>query len=129
MTTENKLKEIIKEKYGSVSEFARQINLNESTVRTVLSVSGIHKTSVNVLFKITRALYLDAERLYLGEIKYLDELKNDIVYKSNKFINELRGGEYTLNGEKLTRSEIEDIVSTIKFSIEQINRRREEETK
>ena len=94
MTIENKLKDIIKEKYGSVSEFARQIDLNESTVRTVLSVSGIHKTSVNVLFKITKALYIDAESLYFGEIKYLDELKNDIVYKSSSFINELRGGEY-----------------------------------
>ena len=62
MTTEDKLKNLIVCKYGSMVNFSKEIDMANSTLATIMK-NGIHKASVNNVIKICQALGISADEL------------------------------------------------------------------
>ena len=72
MTIENKLKDLITEKYGSMVKFSQEIEMANSTLATIMK-KGIHNANVNNIIKICKALQISA-----------DELANDRIVPINE---------------------------------------------
>ena len=84
MTIERKLKELIKEQYGSVSEICRQVGMPVTTLDTILK-RGIANSNITNIIKITNALNISADALAEGRIeKKLTEIKIEKLTPDNK---------------------------------------------
>ena len=84
MTIEQKLKELIKEQYGSVSEICRQVGMPVTTLDTILK-RGIANANITNIIKITNALNISADALAEGRIeKKLTEIKIEKLTPDNK---------------------------------------------
>jgi len=105
MSIEDRLKELIIEKYGNMVNFCKQINMANSTLATIMK-SGVHKANVSNIIKICKALGISADELANGNIvpirtdpiieyaKRLSLLSPDVredVYKYIDFL-ESKGG-------------------------------------
>ena len=62
MKVEEKLKDLIIEQYGSISEFSSKISMPNSTLVSVLK-RGIHNSSVTNIIKICKALGISTDEL------------------------------------------------------------------
>jgi len=69
---ENELKELILERYGSLSEFCKKIDLPWTTLDSILK-RGVDKANIRNILKITSELGIDVERLASGEIVYKED--------------------------------------------------------
>ena len=69
---ENELKDLILEKYGSLSEFCKKIDLPWTTLDSILK-RGVDKANIRNILKITSELGIDVERLASGEIVYKED--------------------------------------------------------
>lgn len=99
MTIEEKLKETILNRYGSVVKFAEDAGLSNSTVATILT-RGIHKASIDNILKICKTLGISAdelaqdrivptyEKLHAADINDLLAIINSNVYIDEKKLNE-----------------------------------------
>lgn len=67
MTTEEKLKAYILERYKSIREFTIKIDIPYSTLDSVFK-RGIDNSSLGVIFKVCDALNIDVDALAEGEI-------------------------------------------------------------
>lgn len=65
ITSEEILKETIKEKYGNVLRFSKAVQIPESSIRNIFN-RGVESVSAGVLVKICKALNLDVESLVSG---------------------------------------------------------------
>lgn len=74
MTIEEKLKQLILDRYKSIRSFTKEINIPYSTVDTMLK-RGIGGTSITTVLKICNALNIDADALIDNE---LQEKQNSI---------------------------------------------------
>lgn len=68
MTTEEKLKNLIKERYHSVREFAIDIDMPYSTLDSIFK-RGIANSSIANVVKICKALHISTDALADGEIR------------------------------------------------------------
>lgn len=134
MTTEDKLKAYILERYRSLREFGLTHDIPTSTLDSVLK-RGIDNSSVGVIFKICKALNISPDALAEGEIvpKPLDYSlviggnQIDIEYKESKEVDQiledtkkrlLAYRDLTLEGKKVKKEEINTIVNGIDISLE-----------
>lgn len=69
---ENELKDLILDKYGSLSEFCKKIDLPWTTLDSILK-RGVDKANIRNILKITSELGIDVERLASGEIVYKED--------------------------------------------------------
>ena len=63
------LKELILEKYGSLAEFCKKIDLPWTTLDSILK-RGVDKANIKNILKITTELRIDVERLADGKIVF-----------------------------------------------------------
>jgi len=73
MTIEERLKEMMIQKSGSVNKFAHECGLSTSTVATMFT-RGANKTNINTIVKICKALNISADELSDGRITPLPDL-------------------------------------------------------
>lgn len=66
---ENKIKEMIIEKYGSVKRFADKIQVPYTTIDTILK-RGLLKSNVLNVIKICKELEIDIDELENGKVVY-----------------------------------------------------------
>lgn len=64
---EERLKDYIKEKYGNVSAFCKEIGMANSTFATIMT-NGIQCANVKNIIKICQALNISADELAKGNI-------------------------------------------------------------
>lgn len=138
MTTEEKLKSYILERYKSIREFTIVIDMPYSTLDSVFK-RGIDNSSVGVIFKICKALNISPDALAEGEIisKPLDyDLviggnQIDIEIKETKEVDQileetkerlLAYRDLTLEGKKVKKEEINTIVNGIDISLEMVKK-------
>ena len=69
---EYELKELILERYGSLSEFCKKIDLPWTTLDSILK-RGVDKANIRNILKITSELRIDVECLANGEIVYKED--------------------------------------------------------
>lgn len=83
-STEKKLKEYIKEKYGSLSAFCKSIGMPWTTLDSILK-RGIDNSSIHNILKITSALGISADALANGSIEEkLTKIEIEKLNKDNK---------------------------------------------
>jgi len=70
-STEDFVRERIKDLYGSIPKFAREIEIPEQSIYTVLR-KGFGGSSINVVIPICKALHLDPMALRDGRIRGVD---------------------------------------------------------
>lgn len=134
MTTEDKLKAYILERYRSLREFCLTHDIPNSTLDSVLK-RGIDNSSVGVIFTICKALNISPDALAEGEIvprplyntMVVDGNQIDIEYKESKEVDQiledtkkrlLAYRDLTLEGKKVKKEEINTIVNGIDISLE-----------
>jgi hypothetical protein len=134
MTTEEKLKNYILERYKSIREFTIAIDMPYSTLTGVLT-RGIDNSSVGVIFKICKALNISPDALGEGEIVprslVIDGNQIDIEIKEPKEVDQiledtkkrlLTYRDLLLDGKKVKKSEINTIVNGIDISLEMVKK-------
>jgi DNA-binding Xre family transcriptional regulator len=126
MTIEQQLKELILSRYENVIDFTKKIGMPNSTFASILH-RGVSKASVNNIIKICQELEISADELSNGKIvpqshpkeieqpqdiqDVLSIAKMNIAYK-----------KLTLDGEPLTKDDIEIIFDAIDFSLKVIRK-------
>ena len=131
MTIEERLKELILSKYGTVKDFANLTDLPYGTVDTILR-RGIHKASVTNIIKICQTLGISTDELAKEKIVSIDKKTInrshmtemlDIVVYAKRNINDF--SDLTIDGKKMTKSEIEMLIDAVDVTIRFIKRSRE----
>lgn len=120
MTPEQKLKELILDRYKSVNQFGKIIGVNESTIRSILNDHGIGRAHLDVLFKITTELGIDAESLYNGDIVFLKDLETDLTRQISRLVINIRENPCSINGRYLTSEEKETLIRVIRDEVEKL---------
>ena len=101
MTIEESLKKLILERYGSVSEFTRRIDLPRTTIASVFS-RGINNSSVTTILKISKALGISADALAENKIVFYEDIIEDDVE------------HYSDNSKELDIVEVRDIIKEMR---------------
>lgn len=132
MNIEDKLKELITERYGSVIEFSKSIGIANSTLNSILN-RGINNANVGNVIKICRELGISTDELSKGKIVPQDVgSKEDItdireIMKITK-IN-ISTFDLKLDGIPLNNVEKECIFDAMELVVDFVrkNRKREKE--
>ena len=131
MTIEEKLKELILSKYGTVKDFANLTDLPYGTVDTILR-RGIHKASVTNIIKICQTLGISTDELAKEKIVSIDKKTInrshmtemlDIVVYARRNINDFC--DLTIDGKQMSKSEIEMLIDAVDVTVRFIKRNRE----
>lgn len=128
-TLENRLKEMIIEKYGNVKTFTSKIGMPNSTFVSILR-RGVNNANVNNIKMICEALNISTEALAAGQIMPVDVQPN----KNGNFsdindllsfvkINILTTKDISINGEALTNDERQTLVDAFELSCELLRRK------
>ena len=128
MTTEERLKEYIKEHYGTVREFCDKYGFPYSTVSTIFK-RGISKASVTTIIKICQALNISTDELVQGNIVPVEKVIPDLMDLSRNYITMIDELPIKLNGEVLTKAERWSIRRSLEVAIDIIKASREEQKK
>lgn len=89
MDRENLLKELIKEKYGSVLKFSKEAGIPESSIRNIFS-RGMDSVSAGTLVEICKKLSIDMESLMSGSLSVRPNWQKDAAMSTGKRIKECR---------------------------------------
>ena len=131
MTTEDKLKNLIVCKYGSMVNFSKEIDMANSTLATIMK-NGIHKASVNNVIKICQALGISADELAHDKIIPINSNGKDISNKTE--LNEIVENTpeniekyrfLTIDGKPMNNEEIELLLDCLNLTIGLIRKQRE----
>lgn len=135
MTIEEKLKDLILSRYGSMVEFAKAIDMANSTLATIMN-RGIHKASISNVIKICKALDISTDELVHDRIvprgkniqhrSHMTEI-NDIISFTKRNIQEY--GDLTIDGVPMTQNEIEMLLDALDIGIGIIKRNRKRNEK
>ena len=82
---EDKLKNLIIEKYGTISNFCKKIDMANSTFATIMK-NGVHSANVSNIIKICKALGISADELANDKIV---PVRNDPVLEYAKILSML----------------------------------------
>lgn len=131
MTTEDKLKELILSKYGSMVNFSTQIGMANSTLATIMK-NGIHKANVTNIIKICKALGISADELAKDNIVPIDEDTKSFAKMSEmneimKYLNNnvSKSGFLTIDGKPMSVDEYVVFLDGMELTIEMIKRKRD----
>jgi len=151
MTTEEKLREIILNRYHSIREFSSRIGVPNSTVESILK-RGVANSSVSNVIKLCKGLNLDVEALAEGRIEYV-KTKNPIashvkvirvsegkvnvvpVPKRDEDVRVILNGtikqltdatKLTLNGKTIDTYDVDSIVDAMNFGVDIVSKRQTE---
>lgn len=119
MTTEDKLKRCIIDKYGSIIDFCSAVDMPTSTISTIFK-RGVMSSSTTTMIKICDGLGIDIQSLAYGEIVYVDRTKKTIEMLQCIKTLEESSEIITYKHRVLSKSEREKIAFTLKLALEQL---------
>lgn len=130
MTTEEKLKDLIKTKYGNILNFSKSIDLPNSTLATILKY-GVNKASISSIIKICHALEISVDELAKGNIvslEHKDRLMDELPLLM-AYINKHREdyADITIDGEPLSNIDWTILINGMQVIIESIRTGRKEQ--
>lgn len=82
MDREGLLKELVKEKYGSILKFSKETGIPESSIRNIFS-RGMDSVNAGTLVDICKKLNVDLESLMDGALSVRPNLQKDMVWKDH----------------------------------------------
>ena len=125
MTIEDELRDLIIEKYGSVSTFAAEIGMSNSTVYSILT-RGVNNASVNRIIEICKKLGISTDELAKGRIVPAKEKPQEVFEVSDLLSpRKMRDVLFTLDGINLDETEKCLFVYAVEVAVGQIRRGRE----
>ena len=131
MTIEERLKQLILQRYGTMREFSKQIGMSQSTFATIMN-RGIHKASIGNVIKICQALQISADKLANDRIV---SIKKDIPFADLTDILEMleyirnhqdEFSDLTIDGQPLSKTEWHTILNSLTLSVEFVRHIRKE---
>lgn len=129
MTIEEKLRELILSRYKSLRDFVQHADMSYSTVDSILR-RGIANSSLTNIFKLCKALNISADELANNMIVSNAEVKDDRLSADISElvkIAKMNVREYeslTLDGNLITKEELEVILDSIDIGIEIVRRKK-----
>ena len=124
MMIEDELRDLIVEKYGSVSAFAAEIGMSNSTIYSILA-RGVNNASVNRIIEICKRLGISADELAEGRIVPAEEKPQEVFEISDLLSpRKMRDTFVTLDGINLDEAEKSLFVFAIEVVVNQIRRSR-----
>ena len=131
MKVEEKLKDLIIEQYGSISEFSSKISMPNSTLVSVLK-RGIHNSSVTNIIKICKALGISTDELAHDRIvplhatmqnkSHMTDIEKIVEYTKRNLQDY---DNLTIGGKPMSQNEIEMLLDALDIGIGIIKRNRE----
>ena len=125
MTIEEQLKELILKRYHSIREFTTTIDIPYTTVDSIFR-RGIGNSSVTNVIKICKALKISADALADGKIEsvkpYTPRAINErfevkeILENTKDILT--HSGELTLDGEPISKDNVESIIDALEVGVE-----------
>lgn len=129
MTIEEKLKDLIQERYSSIREFTLKIDMSYSTFDSILR-RGIQNATVSNILKICDALHISADALANGEIVPLyksrpgKEEPQDVAEILALAKQQLLSNKALMfNGKPADEESIQSILSAMEIGIEMAKRK------
>jgi hypothetical protein len=121
MTIEEKLKQCIKDNYGTVKEFCDTYDIPTSTISTIFR-RGIMSSSTTTMLKICENLGIDIDSLIDGEIVHISKQKDTKETELLLFVNALETADdvFTYKQHALSDAERKMIAFTLKVALEQL---------
>lgn len=118
---EERLKNYILTKFESVTQFCNSSGIASSTMFTVFK-RGINNTSTSTILRICRALQIDSQALYDGEIKpatlsKIDQEEDNMI-DINQIIYEIETSKITCRGKELTDQQKRMIAYATKIAVQ-----------
>lgn len=89
MSVEEKLKNLIIERFDSVKRFSNEIGIKYTTLDTMLK-KNIGNAGVSNVIKICRALNIDIDALAEGRIEPKRKIKTDLTFAEDSFLSKYR---------------------------------------
>lgn len=124
MMIEDELRDLIVEKYGSVSAFAAEIGMSNSTIYSILA-RGVNNASVNRIIEICKRLGISADELAEGRIVPAEEKPQEVFEISDLLSpRKMRDTFVTLDGINLDEAEKSLFMFAIEVVVNQIRRSR-----
>ena len=126
MTIEEKLKELIISRHGTMREFVQVVGLPYSTIDTILR-RGVNKASITNVIAICKALHISADELAAGRIVPVGKPKpqtaelGEIVEKLKLTLSNFK--VITVNGTVLSADEIQTFSDGIDFAYSIVEKR------
>lgn len=136
MTIEQKLKDLILERYNSIREFTQTIDMSYSTLDSILK-RGVGNSSVTNVIKICKALGISADELADGKIvsvsNRIAETINELIeiddILSDTKARLLHYDDLTLHGKPVDDDTVKAIVQGIEVSFEMAQRHNQNHNK
>ena len=122
MTIEEKLKEMIIDRFGSVFRFSEVVGLSNSTVATIL-LRGIHKASIDNVLKICKALGISADELAQDNIVPIRADRKQ--YNIDDLIALVKLDGFSIDGTALSDNESRLLLCALEIGAEAIRKGRE----
>ena len=125
MTVEERLRELILKRYGTLKNFTKTIGISNSTFSNIIR-RGIMNANVLTIIKICKELNIDAEALAEGRIVPVDhiedaadESKTEVYDIVDSMIQSLLNtSNLTINGIPATASDVYDLVKVFEITFE-----------
>ena len=125
MNVEERLKELIIKKYGTMKEFTDHIGIPNSTLANILR-RGVQNANVLTIIKICQALDISTDELAEGRIVPLQRQEHtptrieDIIDDTKQQL--LNGDQLTINGRPASANDILSVVNALDVGMEVIKR-------
>lgn len=129
MEIEEKLKNLILDRYGTMVEFAKDIDMPNTTLASIIN-RGVHKASVTNIIKICKALDISTDELANDRIvptdkmlpakKPMTEIEDIITFTR---INISTYSELTIDGEPLSEDDKQSLMDALEISLQLIKKR------
>ena len=125
MSIEDNLKDLILERYGSVIDFSKEIDMANSTLNSILN-RGIHKASIGNVIKICNALEISADGLAMDKIVPLNQEAIQTPTDLDEIISitklNISAYNLTIDGEIVSEDEKHALMDALELCVEFIKR-------
>ena len=122
MTTEDKLRDLIKERYDSITNFAKYCKIPSPTISSILD-RGIDRATLTNVIAICDTLHISADDLAKGEIVHVIKENNDkqidvvdiLAVAKQQLLN---NKALMFNGKPADEESIQSILSAMEVGME-----------
>lgn len=129
MTIENKIKELILARYGSLREFTIAIDMSYSTLHSILT-RGVNNSSIGNVANICKTLGISVDGVAEGKIipndsyKFSDSESTDLDTIVSNTKAQLSYDGVTVNGETLDDDTKHSIIGALEVAVELSKRKK-----
>lgn len=125
MTIEERLKEYILSRFGTIKDFSRKCGLPYGTVIAILR-RGIANSTLDNVLTMCKVLGISADELADGRIVLISETETPL--QSAELVPAIREmiatGNYTIGGKPITGDDVETLTSALEIACGMIKRRK-----